>query len=112
MKLYVKDRIILMQVIPTNLELTFAEFMAKKDFMRKLAISDEEKEHFGIKTEDGAVKWDIEKDIAEPLDVEVSDTMASVLRMIIEGESDKKHDDNVWDTLARVYDAVSQKKAD
>ena len=95
-----------MQVIPTDLKLTFEEYMAKKEFMKELAITDEERERFGIKTEDGVVKWDIEKDIAEPLEVNVNKVMASVLRSILDSETEKKHDDNVWDTLSRVYDAV------
>ena len=108
MKLYVKDRIILMQVIPSDLELTFSEFVAKKELMRKVVIDEEARARFNITSDEktGMVKWDVEKDMNEPLEITVSDTMASLLRMIIEGLAEKKFGDSVWDTLERVYDSV------
>ena len=108
MKLYVKDRIILMQVIPSDLELTFSEFVAKKELMRKVVIDEEARARFNITSDEktGMVKWDVEKDMSEPLEITVSDTMASLLRTIIEGLAEKKFGDSVWDTLERVYDSV------
>lgn len=108
MKLGIKDRLVLLQVIPGDLELSFSEFMAKKAFMNKLTISDEDKKEFEIETDEASnsIKWNVKKDIENPLTIEIDQATKEWLKKTMEAISDKKYTDSVWDTLERVFNGI------
>ena len=70
MELLIKDRLYIPTFLPK--ENNFKQFNLKKEILRKVAISDEEREEVGLKqiTDENRIEWDTNKDT--PLIVEMS----------------------------------------
>lgn len=106
MELSVKDRLYLPTFLPARGN--FKDFNLKKEILRKIAISDGEREEIGLheNAEDKRIEWDVEKE--KPLTVEFSKEEAEYLRKACEKISDEELPDDMWTTIARVYDNTQE----
>lgn len=106
MELSVKDRLYLPTFLPARGN--FKDFNLKKEILRKIAIGDGEREEIGLheNAEDKRIEWDVEKE--KPLTVEFSKEEAEYLRKACEKISDEELPDDMWTTIARVYDNTQE----
>lgn len=106
MELSVKDRLYLPTFLPARGN--FKDFNLKKEILRKIAIGDGEREEIGLheNAEDKRIEWDVEKE--KPLTVEFSKEEAEYLRKACEKISDEELPDDMWTTVARIYDNTQE----
>ena len=106
MELSVKDRLYLPTFLPARGN--FKDFNLKKEILRKIAIGDGERKEIGLheNAEDKRIEWDVEKE--RPLQVEFSKEEAEYLRKACEKISDEELPDDMWTTIARVYDNTQE----
>lgn len=105
MELSVKDRLYLPTFLPARGN--FKDFNLKKEILRKIAIGDGEREEIGLheNAEDKRIEWDVEKE--RPLQVEFSKEEAEYLRKACEKISDEELPDDMWTTVARIYNGMN-----
>ncbi|NDV78147.1 RNA-binding protein [Dysgonomonas sp. 511] len=101
MELTIKDRLYIPALLPK--EGNFSQFNIKKEILRKIEISDIEKEELGLKenTETKRIEWNVEKDI--PLNTEFSSQELEYLKQACERISDEQLPDDMWSTVERIY---------
>ncbi len=106
MELTIKDRLYLPTFLPARGN--FKEFNLKKEILRKIAISDEERKEINLRenAEDKRIEWDVEKE--KPLTVDFSKDENEYLRASCEKISDEELPDDMWDTVSRLYDFIQQ----
>lgn len=104
MELSVKDRLYLPTFLPARGN--FKDFNLKKEILRKIAISDEERNEIGLheNAEDKRIEWDVDKE--KPLAVEFSVEETEYLQKACEKISDEELPDDMWATVARIYDGM------
>lgn len=104
MELNIKDRLYIPVILPK--EGTFKEFNTKKEILRKIEISADEREAVGLheNTETGRIEWDVEKDT--PLAVDFGSDELSYLKQACEKISDEKLPDDMWAVVEKIYDAA------
>ena len=104
MELSVKDRLYLPTFLPARGN--FKDFNLKKEILRKIAISDEERGEIGLheNAEDKRIEWDVDKE--KPLDMEFSKEEMEYLRKACEKISDEELPDDMWATVSRIYDGM------
>ena len=104
MELSVKDRLYLPTFLPARGN--FRDFNHKKEILRKIAIGDEEREEICLRenAEDKRIEWDVKKE--KTLAVEFSKEEAEYLQQACEKISDEELPDDMWATVARIYDSV------
>ena len=102
MELSIKDRLYIPVILPQ--EGTFREFNLKKEILRKIEISDQEREEAGLheNPETNRIEWDVEKDV--PLNIELSPDELKYLQQSCEKISDEKLPDDMWMTIEKLYD--------
>jgi len=105
MELRIKDRLYLPVFLPK--ECNFRQFNLKKEILKKVLISDDEKEAVGLKenAETKRIEWDVEKDT--PTKVEFTAEELAFLKESCEKVSDDVLPDDMWATVELVYDALS-----
>lgn len=103
MELSIKDRLYIPAILPH--EGTFKEYNHKKEILRKIEISEAEREEVNLREnkENGRIEWDVEKDT--PLNVSFSGEELQYLKQSCEKLSDEKLPDDMWQVVERVYDA-------
>ena len=106
MELSVKDRLYLPSFLPARGN--FKDFNLKKEILRKIAIPDEERKAIGLheNAEDKRIEWDVDKE--KPLAVEFSGEETEYLQKACEKISDEELPDDMWATVARIYDFVQE----
>ncbi len=106
MQLHIKDRIYFPSILPKTG--TFLEFNMKKSITQKVAITDEDREHFHIVTdqERGVITWDNEKDMAEPLEVSFTADELEYLKKSCESLADKENTDDFWMVVEKIYNSL------
>lgn len=106
MELSVKDRLYLPTFLPARGN--FKDFNLKKEILRKIAISDGEREEIGLHENAGdkRIEWNVEKE--KPLAVEFSNEETEYLRKACEKISDEELPDDMWATVARIYDSAQE----
>lgn len=104
MELTIKDRLYIPALLPK--EGNFSQFNIKKEILRKIEISDIEKEELDLKenTETKRIEWNVEKDI--PLNTEFSSQELEYLKQACERISDEQLPDDMWSTVERIYNEV------
>lgn len=107
MELNIKDRLYLAQILPQNNN--FLDFVTKKAIIKKTAISAEEKEKFNIveNPQEGRITWDVEKDYANPLVVDFTESELDLLKRGCEARSESVCPDDFWVTVEKIYDAIN-----
>ena len=105
MELTIKDRLYLPSFLPARGN--FKEFNLKKDILRKIAISDDERQEINLRenAEDKRIEWDVEKE--RPLLVEFSKEEMDYLKKACERISDEELPDDMWATVETVYNEIA-----
>lgn len=106
MELTIKDRLYLPSFLPARGN--FKEFNLKKDILRKIAISDDERQEINLRenAEDKRIEWDVEKE--RPLLVEFSKEEMDYLKKACERISDEELPDDMWATVEAVYNEIAK----
>lgn len=106
MELSIKDRLYIPAILPQ--EGTFKEYNHKKEILRKIEISQQERSDVGLKEnkENGRIEWDVEKDT--PLSVSFSTEELQYLKQSCEKLSDQQLPDDMWQIVERLYDAQAE----
>ena len=102
MELSIKDRLYLPTFLPAKG--SFKDFNLKKEILRKIAISEEERKEINFREnqEDNRLEWDVEKEA--PLIVDFSKDEMEYLRRACEKISDEELPDDMWATVEKIYD--------
>ena len=105
MELTIKDRLYLPSFLPERGN--FKEFNLKKEILRKIAISDDERQEINLRenAEDKRIEWDVEKE--RPLLVEFSKEEMDYLKKACERISDEELPDDMWATVEAVYNEIA-----
>lgn len=105
MELTIKDRLYLPSFLPARGN--FKEFSLKKDILRKIAISADERKEINLheNAEDKRIEWDVEKE--QPLAVDFSSEEMEYLKKACERISDEELPDDMWATVETVYNAMN-----
>lgn len=105
MELTIKDRLYLPSFLPARGN--FKEFNLKKEILRKIAISDDERQEINLRenAEDKRIEWDVEKE--RPLLVEFSKEEVDYLKKACERISDEELPDDMWATVEAVYNEIA-----
>lgn len=103
MELSIKDRLYLPTFLPAKGN--FKDFNLKKEILRKIAISEEERKEINFREnqEDNRLEWDVEKETS--LIVDFSKDEMEYLRRACEKISDEELPDDMWATVEAVYNA-------
>ena len=106
MDLTIKDRLYLPSFLPARGN--FKEFNLKKEILRKIAISDDERQEINLRenAEDKRIEWDVEKE--RPLLVEFSKEEMDYLKKACERISDEELPDDMWATVETVYNEIAK----
>mgnify|MGYP000177299028 FL=1 len=106
MELTIKDRLYLPSFLPARGN--FKEFNLKKEILRKIAISDDERQEINLRenAEDRRIEWDVEKE--RPLLVEFSKEEMDYLKKACERISDEELPDDMWATVETVYNEIAK----
>ena len=106
MELTIKDRLYLPSFLPARGN--FKEFNLKKEILRKIAISDDERQEINLRenAEDKRIEWDVEKE--RPLLVEFSKEEMDYLKKACERISDEELPDDMWATVETVYYEIAK----
>jgi len=104
MELQIKDRLYIPALLPK--EGNFKQFNLKKEIMRKIEISEEERSRVELtqNTETHRIEWNTEKDL--PLTVDFSSEELDYLKVSCEKISDEALPDDMWGTVEKIYNGV------
>ncbi|MEG0646447.1 MAG: RNA-binding protein [Bacteroides sp.] len=101
MELTIKDRLYIPAFLPK--EGNFKQFNLKKEILRKVEISENERTNVGLteNAETKRIEWDVEKET--PLHVDFSADEMSYLKEACEHISDEQLPDDMWLSVERLY---------
>ena len=108
MELNIKDRIYIPQMLaPQN---NFMEYNLKRSIIKKVAITEKDKETFDIKEdkENSRIVWNIEKDRENPLTVDFTEEEIKYLTKSCEQLSDNEFPDDFWAVVEKIYNAANK----
>lgn len=108
MELHIKERLVIPVIFPQKG--TLKDFSTKKGILKKILLTDEDIEKYSIKQgpeSEGSVSmsWDIDKDLKEPLKVDLSSDELEYINKCCEDMSDSVMSDDVWEVVNRIYNA-------
>lgn len=105
MELSIKNRLYLPTFLPAKGN--FKDFNLKKEILRKIAISEEERKEINFREnqEDNRLEWDVEKETS--LIVDFSKDEMEYLRRACEKISDEELPDDMWATVEAVYNEMN-----
>lgn len=106
MKLYIKDRIYLLSILPQK-AINYKTFILKKDLINKISITEEDKKNYEIVASDGennSVKWNFQYDQEHPIDLTMTEDLANYLKEACESISDNEYTDDVWGLIERIFE--------
>jgi hypothetical protein len=105
MELQIKDRLYIPALLPK--EGNFKQFHLKKDILKKIEISEEERERVELtqNQENKRIEWNTKKDT--PLSVRFSADEMEFLKQSCEKISDEALPDDMWATVEKIYDGVN-----
>ncbi len=109
MELHIKDRMFFPQLLPQ--QNTFMEYAMKREILKKVGLTKEDQEKFDIveDRENNQIKWNIEKDIAQPLTVDFTAQELEYIKKGCEAQSDKPCPDDFWGLVERIYNTEAKK---
>lgn len=104
MDLQIKDRLYIPALLPK--EGNFKQFNLKKEILRKITISEEERKAVELaeNQETGRIEWNTEKDL--PLKIDLSAEELEFLKTSCERISDEALPDDMWATVEKIYNAI------
>lgn len=105
MELTIKDRLYIPALLPK--EGNFRQFNLKKEILRKIEISETEREEINLheNADTKRIEWDVEKD--KPLHIDFSKDEIEYLKVVCEKISDENLPDDMWGTVSTIYDSIS-----
>lgn len=103
MELHIKDRLLIPSLLPEKGN--FMEFNLKKSILKKIAITEKDREDYGIveKPEEKRIEWNVQKDTGTPFVVEFSQEELNYLRKACEAISEQSLADDMWGIVERIY---------
>lgn len=106
MELTIKDRLYIPAFLPK--EGNFKNFNLKKEILRKIEISEVERDTVGLKENQDTkrIEWDTDKDI--PLMVEFSPEEMEYLKQSCEKISDEQLPDDMWSSVEKIYNSIQE----
>ena len=110
MELVIKDRLYIPALLPK--EGNFRQFNSKKEILRKIEITSEERECVGLKEnqETKRIEWDTEKEV--PLLIEFTSEEMNYLKQSFEKISDEQLPDDMWTVVEKIYNAIQDGKTE
>lgn len=108
MKLYVKDRFYFLSILPQK-AVNYKTYNLKKELIKRLAFTDEDKEKYQIETttkegQGESLNWNIETDQANPIEIELTEDLAKYLKDACESIAENEYSDDVWDLIERIFE--------
>ena len=102
MELSIKDRLYIPAILPK--EGNFKDFNHKKEILRKIEITAEEREQVALheNKENGRIEWETEKEVS--LSVDFSEAETTYLKKACEKISEENLPDDMWTTVEKIYD--------
>ncbi|MBF0575545.1 RNA-binding protein [Dysgonomonas sp. GY617] len=106
MELTIKDRLYIPAFLPK--EGNFKNFNLKKEILKKIEISDTERDIVGLKEnqETKRIEWNTDKDI--PLLVEFTSEEMEYLKQSCEKISEEQLPDDMWSSVEKVYNLMQE----
>lgn len=106
MELQIKDRLYIPAILPK--EGNFKDFNTKKEILRKIEISEKEREDVELheNPETNRIEWNVEKDV--PLKVDFSPEEMEYLKKSCEKISDENLPDDMWTCVEKIYNAIQE----
>ena len=106
MELHVKDRLYFPQLLPQ--QNTFMEYALKRNILKKVGLTAEDQERFEIKenSEKNGIVWNVEKDKAQPHNVEFSTEELEYIKKGCEALAENPAPDDLWGLVERIYNAI------
>jgi hypothetical protein len=104
MELQIKDRLYIPALFPK--EGNFRQFNLKKDILRKIEITEEERKNVELVENSGTkrIEWNVEKDT--PLGKDFTGEELEFLKQCCERISDEALPDDMWATVEKIYNAI------
>lgn len=109
MELHIKDRMYFPQLLPQ--QNTFIEYAMKRQIQKKVGLTKEDQESFSIieDKESNQIRWDIEKDMAQPLAVDFTKDELDYIKKGCEALSEQPCPDDFWNLVERIYNSEPKK---
>jgi hypothetical protein len=106
MELLIKDRLYIPAFLPK--EGNFKQFNLKKDILRKIEISEEERKAVELveNAETKRIEWNTEKDT--PLKVDFTPEEMDYLKTSCERISDEQLPDDMWGSVEKIYNTIRE----
>jgi hypothetical protein len=106
MELQMKDRLYIPAFLPK--EGNFKQFNLKKEILRKIEISEEERKTVELveNAETKRIEWNTEKDI--PLKVDFTPEEMDYLKTSCERIADEQLPDDMWSSVEKIYNAIQK----
>jgi hypothetical protein len=104
MELQIKDRLYIPALFPK--EGNFRQFNLKKDILRKIEITEEERKSVELVENSGTkrIEWNVEKDT--PVGTGFTGEELEFLKQCCERISDEALPDDMWATVEKIYNAI------
>lgn len=108
MKLHIKDRLLIPQIFPAKG--TFMEFNLKKSILNKVAVTEKDRNDYGIKenAEEHRIEWNVQKDKELPLEVDFTKEEMAYMKKSCEAISEQQLPDEMWGVVERIYNAAQE----
>lgn len=109
MKLYIKDRIYIPQLLPQQTT-SFIDFNTKREIIKKVMLTEADKEKYEIveDSEEHKVTWNAQKDFDEPLEIQFTEGEIALMKKACESLPQSAYPDDFWIVVEKIYEeAVS-----
>ena len=109
MKLFVKDRFYLLNLLPHK-PVDYKTYNLKKELVKQVQLSEEDNDKYQIKQDEetGSISWNPQIDQENPIELEITKDLAKYLNEACEGASEKEFTDDVWEFVERVFNECAQ----
>lgn len=109
MELHIKDRLYFPSILP-NCQ-SFLEFNLKRNILKKVAITEADKEKYEITSVDEGIRWNAQVDAETPLVVDFTgDELAFIKKgcEALEGKTGQTYPDAFWLTVENIWNAAEK----
>lgn len=109
MELHIKERIFIPQLLPQQTA-SFIDFNTKREILKKVALTDSDKEKYEIvqEKEEQKIVWNAQKDVDEPLVVDFTDSEIALMKKACEELPATAYPDDFWLVVEKIYDAAAK----
>lgn len=109
MELHIKERIFIPQLLPQQTA-SFIDFNTKREILKKVALTDADKEKYEIvqEKEEQKIVWNAQKDVDEPLVVDFTESEIALMKKACEELPATAYPDDFWLVVEKIYDAAAK----